>query len=446
MRKPLLLMLIGGLLPVGIAAAQTPSPAVLPKAVFANFIIDDPRVPSDIKAEFLPDSGTSGASCRLVEWVLSSSSHAPAPALEFAESLKDVCSLPVADLDVAAARERLGSQMLAMQVNGNTFTLLARSSKAEPPNACCSLQGPMHRLGETDLWALRYRLADLDHAMLTFVPEGAQHPEQNLAFRGPHAPAEPKLQSHLTGRLTEDSLYSSALGETRKLLIYVPGGEPPPGGWPALFVADGDAVWHDAMIVEAMVKGGTLSPIVLVGTLSGQQGIVEDRSALGIADLRSADYLQEHPGTEDRFSRHMTFLSSELVAFAHAKYGVTADPKKIAIAGFSNGGQLAFEAGVLHPEVFGSAIAMSAGWKPLEAKDLTGARRARFYASAGIYEDPFLRSTSYSAQALKAAGYEVQFTRYAAGHMTDQWDVALADALPRIFAPGTATGPALAIH
>jgi len=415
-----------------LAGAVWAQPAPASRGPLTTYLMDDPGVPPDIRAEFRPDDTSSPASCKLVDWLFAPNSPLPPPLRTTARSLSPVCTLPAGHIAPSAASEALGDRSLAMTIDGHVITLFARSASSQPPRLCCSLQAPMQRLGAGDLWALQYRLEKLDEAMLSFrSPDGAL--ASDLSYRGPHAPAPPPTVKALTGRLLPDTLYSQALGETRKLQIYIPLEAPPPGGWPALFLADGDNTGHQARIVEAMVEAGLITPIVLIGTASGQEGIVEDRTALGIADLRSADYLPEYPSGKGRFARHMTFLSRELVDYARTKYGITSDRTKIAISGFSNGGQLAFEAAVAHPEVFGAAIPMSAGWKPITANPDRTLPRARFYASAGAFEPSFMRSTSASVAALKAAGYQAEFTPYAAGHMTDQWDVALARGLTQVF-------------
>src|SRR5262249_17343407 len=156
-------------------------------------------------------------------------------------------------------------------------------------------------------------------------------------------------------------------GETRRLAIYLPPGHRTDGDYPALFMADGSdgAVQYDARIIEPLIRSGALPPLIIVGASSGQDGIVEDRSALG-PNIRTLDYVPNFGGDTVRFPAHMRFFSEELVAFAVREYGVTTDARRRVVQGKSNGGVFAFWAAYQHPEAFGNAIASSLAGRTVE--------------------------------------------------------------------------------
>lgn len=356
-----------------------------------------------------------------------------------APATSPACRESVDDIDEAAARAALGERELAIVREGDRFTVFARTPQPET-RLCCSLQGPMTRIGETDLFVARYRLADLDRATLTFVPRAAEGRsllwEDMLSWRGPQAPPTPGRVEQLRGERFERALWSEHLQETRRIFIYLPPGHDRSQSYHALFMADGAGAMTRALLVERMIEDGLIPPIVLVGAGSGAEAIVEDRSSLGIADFRSADYLPGFTGGGDRFEQHLRFFSEELVAYAARDFGVTSDPQRRAVAGFSNGGSFALFAALRRPDVFGVAIPLSPSWRRLTEEDFTQPMRARFFMSAGLYELTRQRRASAYAEVLRAHGYDVTLEIPVMGHDRDQEAAMLARFLPLVF-PGS---------
>lgn len=348
------------------------------------------------------------------------------------------CRDSVSDVDEAAAREALGDRELAIVRDGDRLTVFARTPQSET-SICCSLQGPMTRIGETDLFVVRHRLADLDRATLAFIPpawiaDGRNFPWEDIVrWRGPHAPPPPGTVEQLRGERFERTLWSEHLQETRRIFIYLPPGHDRSQAYPALFMADGAGVMTAALLVERMIDDGLIPPIALVGAGSGADAIVEDRSSLGIADFRSADYLPGFNGGGDRFEQHLRFFSEELVAYAVREFGVTPDPQRRAVTGFSNGGSFSVFAALRRPDVFGLSIPLSPSWRRLTEEDFAQPTRARFFIGVGLYELTRQRRASTYAEALRAHGYEVALEIPAAGHFQDQEDLMIQHFLPLAF-------------
>lgn len=341
------------------------------------------------------------------------------------------CRLPVSDATLETARGALGTNTIAVQREGETLTVFAHLA-GNHPHMGGSLWGDLENVGD-DIWIARYHLAELNRAILTVaaMDSGAHSTTAWLTWRGPDAPAAPAVKFHLEGIVLDRTLWSDALHETRRLKIYLPPDWRRDGDYPTLFLADGGAVNFYAHVVEAMIDAHTLPPMVIVGALSGQEGIVEDRSALHL-DLRSADYVPDFPGAGERFQQHMRFFATELVAYAEREFAVTHDPARRAVNGQSNGGSLALWAGLLHPEVFSNAFVSSQAGDAVETIEPTP-MRARFFFNAGLYESPFLFNARHSTAALRTAGYKVEFETLAAGHMNDQTQVMLARDLITVF-------------
>jgi enterochelin esterase-like enzyme len=299
----------------------------------------------------------------------------------------------------------------------------------------------MTRLGATDLFVTRYRMSSLDDAALTFIPpawfisQRIFHEEDIMRWSGPNARPRPTVVEELRGERFERTLWSERLGETRRIYFYLPPGYDRTSTYPVVFMADGASVMVDAPLFERLISDGAMAPTVFVGAGSGPEAIVEDRSSLGIEDLRSADYLPGYAGGGDRFERHLRFFSEELVAYASREFSISSDPRQRAVAGFSNGGSLSLYAALRRPDVFGVSIPLSPSWQRLTDADFLRPERARFLMAAGLYEIRRHRRASQYAETLRARGYDVIMETPAMGHDRDQEAAMLAHYLPMAFPP-----------
>jgi enterochelin esterase-like enzyme len=373
---------------------------------------------------------------------------APAPHVRFDERTacaeapvsSPICVDDISGIDEVSARTALGDREMAVIREGDRITVFARS-QAETADLCCSLQGPMARIRETDLFVRRYRLARLDEAQFWLIPpawfaDGRNFTDQDIVrWRGVTAPAMPARVASLSGERFERTLWSEHLQETRRLYIYLPPGHDRKRSYPALFAADGAEVMMLASMVEQLILNNAISPIVLVGAASGPEAIVEDRSSLGISDLRAADYLPSYEGGGDRFEQHLRFFAEELPAYAAREFGVTTDRTRRVVSGFSNGGSFSLFAALRRPDVFGISFPLSPSWRRLTEDDFRGDDRARFLISGGLYEIGRQRAASGYAEALRAHGYDVTMETPVMGHDRDQETLMLARFLPMAFPP-----------
>ena len=270
------------------------------------------------------------------------------------------------------------------------------------------------------LWVLVVRIRDLDRAAFSyrFLPadgdEARQWAERSGTWRGPEAPPAPAVAETLVGELRTVELDSAALGERRRIHVYLPPGHDrhnPPG---VLYATDGRV---SAELIEPLILGGRIPPIVSVGVAFG-----EDAGA----DRRAQEYLPGfHP---ERFEAHRRFFVEEVPAWAEAELGVTASREGRSVLGVSNGAGFAAAIGVRHPERFGTVIAFSLGitgaapaWVPGEAP--------HHYLCAGSLEEGFERGTRRWADVVRAAGAEVLHRTWVSGHDPVMWGGELPRAL-----------------
>lgn len=357
-----------------------------------------------------------------------------------APATSPICVDDVSGIDEAAARAALGDREFAVVRDGDRFTIIARSTE-QTANLCCSLQGSMTRIGETDLFVARFRVARLDEARFSLIPPAwftDSRPftdEDVIRWSGPNAPPLPARVETLRGERFERTLWSEHLQETRRLYIYLPPDYDRSRAYPAFFAADGAEVMTLAPMVEQLILNHAISPIVMVGAASGPEAIVEDRSSLGISDLRAADYLPGYEGGGDRFEQHLRFFTEELTAYATREFGVSTDRTQRVVSGFSNGGSFSLFAALRRPDVFGISFPLSPSWRRLTGEDFSAADRARFLISGGLYEIGRQRAASGYADALRAHGYDITIETPAMGHDRDQEAVMLARFLPLAFPP-----------
>lgn len=377
------------------------------------------------------------APCELVDWMAAPDSGAPDDAMSLSKRMVDYCVLAIADINAQIAAKQLGGETFRFDISGDVVTMLAHSAESGV-DICCSLQFPLTRLGDSMFWAGRRRLAEIDRAMLSlFVVKAERTPVHDIqTFRGANAPADPVqvAPGKLAGQLLDREIRSEALGETRRLNIYLPPGWSNGRSWPAVFLADNSASRY-APMVEAMILGGRIAPVVLISAESGRPAVVGAAPTRYGADLRSAEYIRHFAGAGDRFEQHMAFFTQELTHYAAQEFAVSTRREDHAVAGFSSGGVFALWAGVLHPEVYAYAIPMSPGVAVITPDDLTSGVRTRFRFAGGLYEPPFLQTARAAETVLKLGGYDASGLYLSAGHDPDQWLVVMQEALLEIFPP-----------
>ena len=375
------------------------------------------------------------ARCEVVDWFAIPGSGAPEGSVALAKRMVDYCALGIEDLDAKIAAKKLDGETFRFDIAGDVVTLLAHSAD-DQVDVCCSLQFPLTRLGESRFWAGRRRMAELDDAMLSlFVAKAEVTPSEDIQrFRGLNAPGDP-LQvgpGMLAGQVFDREIESKALGEMRRLNIYLPPGWSKDKTWPAVFLADNSASTY-APLVEQMILAGQIAPIVLVSAESGVPAVVGAAPTRYGADLRSAEYIRHFEGAGDRFGQHMKFFTDELTRYAVREFSVSPRREDHVVAGFSSGGVFALWAGILHPEVYAYAIPMSPGVAVVTADDLSAGVRTRFRFAGGLYEPHFIETAQAAEAVLKLGGYDASGMYLSAGHDPDQWRIVMHAALLEIF-------------
>lgn len=149
-------------------------------------------------------------------------------------------------------------------------------------------------------------------------------------------------------RLCREVLASRFLGRDVELSILLPpaaaGGSAP---YPVLYLNDGQDLerLHLQATLDAHYAHQLVRPFVLVAPHANEQRVQEYGTAA------HADF----NGRGSRAGAYSAFVLQELLPFAQANYGASADPADAVMAGFSLGGLSAFDLVWHHPEAFARA-------------------------------------------------------------------------------------------
>jgi enterochelin esterase-like enzyme len=141
------------------------------------------------------------------------------------------------------------------------------------------------------------------------------------------------------------------------------------------------------------------------------------------------------------------YLVKDLVPWLRTRYRITADARRIVVAGYSLGGLAAACAAVAHPDVFGAVIAQSGSFyraPPGQEPEWVARHLARsprlpihFIITIGRFEtaaipsrDPsMLTASRHLRDVLDAKGYASDYRELSSGHEHVAWRAALGDAL-----------------
>lgn len=256
--------------------------------------------------------------------------------------------------------------------------------------------------------------------------------DSTLALAG--APPQPGLEEAGAprGTLSQFTLPSARLGNSRTVTLYTPPGFTPSDPRNALLIV------FDARAYLTKVP----TPQILDNLIA--QGRLPPVAAVFVSEIDAETRARELPGNP----AFADFLAQELLPEVQKRTGARVPAARTILAGSSYGGLAAATVALAHPDRFGNVIALSGSfwWHPPNApadagehvagKIVRGPRRAvRFHLSAGLFETAhggtagILETSRHLRDVLAAKGYDVSYREYAGGHDYFVWRGALADAL-----------------
>lgn len=352
----------------------------------------------------------------------------------------------IAQLDASLRRDRpvlvnryLANLPEAPLTDGNRAMFFWRGSAFDSVQVAGDMNnwdpagGPaLRHIDGTDLWVgeatfetnarLDYKFL-IDGADLVLDPLnprtmlGSFGPNSELAMPDYRLPPElePPPAPVPTGTMTEHTLDSAALNQTRTFFVYAPAGQIIGEKLPSVYIHDGGEYLNliDApAILDRLIADGEIPPLVAVFIPPFD---------------RSGEY--------DRNEAYVQFLADELVPFIVGTYDTDPDPAKTGNLGSSLGGLLAVYAGLYRPDTFGLAGGYSGAYgrdndAVIQMVGRPGTEAVRFYLNVGTYEtavngDPdsgnLLAANQRLVEALQNEAYDFAYTEAPQGHSWGLW-------------------------
>ncbi|WP_151082832.1 alpha/beta hydrolase [Nocardioides cynanchi] len=260
-----------------------------------------------------------------------------------------------------------------------------------------------------------------------------------------HGPDSTVQDGVPTGSITELEWNASSVypGTSRRVWVYVPAQYDP--GEPASLIVFQDGEWYldpdgevrGAVVLDNLIHRGDLPVTIAVFV---DPGVFADRTDPDERKNRNAEY--------DAFDeRYITFLVEEILPEVTGRWSITDDPARRGVCGGSSGGNCAFTAAWLRPDVFGrvicslSSFAQMPGGNPYPALIPVSPRKPlRVFMQAGHrdlgWNEPegnWLAENLRVAAALAEAEYDVRLVLGDGGHSPNHLGVLLPDALRWVF-------------
>ncbi|AMS28656.1 hypothetical protein AEM38_02865 [Hyphomonadaceae bacterium UKL13-1] len=222
------------------------------------------------------------------------------------------------------------------------------------------------------------------------------------------------------------------------MVVYLPPREDQDYRFPVV-ISEGGDVENFASISEALVKNGKIRPVILVGVVAGNDGIVGPARAVPQHIARAQDYSPNRP--DSTFKQYLSFLVETVRPMLIDRFSASEQRIDWVVTGASQGGALALNAALERPDIFGHSWPMSiAGTNPEFETFATPVMKSKFRFSAGYYEETFLVNSQLATSAIQNSGGDVLARWFSDGHNPDQWDRAFADNLMSMFPPKEVVG------
>jgi uncharacterized protein len=231
------------------------------------------------------------------------------------------------------------------------------------------------------------------------------------------------------------TIQSAALGETRRINVYVPAGVPAGTPLPVLYMPDGglqEDFLHVAGLLQVGAGNGTMRPHLVVGIENTQRR----RDLTGPTEVAKDRTIAPQVGGSQAFR---TFLRSELMPEVERRYRVT---RERAIVGESLAGLFVIETLALEPDLFDTYVAIdpSLWWndrrlaKRLAARPPSGAAKKTLYIAASADGLPDI-DAGLKASLARAPGLDFGFEAWPGESHATVYHPAALKAFRTAFAP-----------
>lgn len=259
-------------------------------------------------------------------------------------------------------------------------------------------------------------------------------------WRGKQPPPDlPRAELRSTRQFT---LHSAINGSDYQIQIFTPRRPPPPGGYPTLYLLDGDALFGGFAQATGNRSGANeIAAAIVVGIsgASGSQG--GDRTYdFTFSDLTKKEKaIVKDLGSDPKFGgadQFLAVLQKEIEPRIAAI--VPVNPARTSLLGWSLGGHFVMHVMLEHPEAFETFVALSpALWRserllfsdvpPFAGKLETAGAHPRLFIAAGSREEEAIPGLLEGEMSQEELATELRYGRMV-GNVTD-----MAQALEPIF-------------
>jgi len=177
----------------------------------------------------------------------------------------------------------------------------------------------------------------------------------------PATAAEGAWQRVVAARAEQRDIISRQSGYTYRIFVEAPATPPPPGGYPVLYVLDGNAAFPLAVYLargvarRSQVTGRDAPLVVGIGYAAGEDFDMATRARDYTPPSPTPDkIIKGESGGADRF---LDFIDGELKPLIAARYSV--NPQRQALFGHSLGGLLVLHGLLSRPQSFSAYLASS---------------------------------------------------------------------------------------
>jgi enterochelin esterase-like enzyme len=237
---------------------------------------------------------------------------------------------------------------------------------------------------------------------------GGFGPNSELRMPSYIVPPEISFYSNIAhGTIKDTTFHSSALGDTRSVKVYLPPAYSPQGNdYPVM-------LFHDGLEYISLANANNI-----LDYLIAQHLIVP---VIGIF-VPPVDRTAEYAGNKiDKFT---SFIVDELMPVMEQKYRISMDPHQRAMAGASNGGNIALYIGAKYPGKFGKIAAQSSNVIPAISGTLQSSSKLdlEFYLGIGNYDiEELIPLVNNLKNILEVKQYPYAFYTWNEGHSWGNW-------------------------
>jgi enterochelin esterase-like enzyme len=237
---------------------------------------------------------------------------------------------------------------------------------------------------------------------------GGFGPNSELRMPGYMVPPEISYYGQIPhGTIRDTTFHSSILGNTRPVRVYLPPGYPSGNdAYPVILFHDGPeylTLGNTGNILDYLISQHLMTPVV---------GVF----------VPPVDRTAEYAGSKiDKFTE---FITAELMPVIDATFKTSKDPAKRAMAGASDGGNIALYIGMKHPEQFGKIAAQSSDVITTISQTFSNGPKLNLeiYLDIGTYDLAVLIPMVHGLRdILHTKGYSYQFQEWHEGHSWGNW-------------------------